>query len=255
MASFEESPGVHSPGGHLRAFLFVSAGVLLGVLLTLCAGYAALRSGAVQNYLRSYFTSALLSQSSSQAVSPGALDTKIPLQSLVASTTVHVPKAYGTLAYHTAINAIIFDYNTTVKTLNTLQPLLVEINANASSGRYEGILDRLLEAKILISRQKAVAGETAQHLVALSTAHQGIPDAVTRSLTQTFITNGNTLYTDLTAYIATLEVFFSGKPPGTAEVEIMLTQLKKTSDSIQIFRSSMQPILDHFKEYTDKRAS
>lgn len=255
MASFKEFGGVHNPSALLRTTLLVVAGVLLGVLLTIATGYAALRSGAVQNYLRGYFTTTLLSQSSSQAVAPGALDTKVPLQSVVASTTVHVPKAYGTLSYHTALNAIIFDYNTTVRTLNTLQPLLVEINANASSGRYEGILDKLLEAKTLISRQKAIAGETAQHLVALSTANQNVPDVVTRSLTQTLITNGNTLYTDLTAYIATLEVFFSGKPPGAVEVETMLAQLKKTSDSIQVFRSSMQPILDHFKDYTDNHSS
>src|SRR3989344_9331711 len=242
----EYSSGVQKSGGAWRGFFWFFAGLVAGAALMVAGTYFALRSTAFQSWIRNYFVSVSIQQSSQIA------STTPPTQSLqsfaVASTTVGVPKSYASKEYYIAINELFFDYTNMLSVGAQIAPLFVKLNSQTAGGNYAGVIDLAIQIKILINKEKEITTSFGQHLVALSVANTATTDAITKSLTQDLISSGNVFRTGLPAYFDALDGIFSGTTPSSDEIARVTSLTQNTTDNLLAFKSKLQMVFDHFKD-------
>lgn len=163
-----------------------AAGLVLGFLLTfLFAG-----SAAGQAAIRQYFLS-----TSIDSVPPAPESASSVLQS--ATSTILVPKSYAGQSYYESLNATVASYNAVAGATTQLAPILVDINNRAAKGNFDGILDRIITAKLIVAQARAATAAFGKNLSTLAAVNQSTRDASTRSLTNELIPLGTTLRADL----------------------------------------------------------
>lgn len=233
----------------MRTTLIFSVGVLAGVAVALPAGFfVLLNTSQGQGLIRSY-TSSVQQWPDTTALaeqSGGSLDAQEVQRALTTPAQLAVPKQYGTEAYAKSLSAVIKDLQTLATSTNQLGSLLVRMNTQSLSNDFGGFFDLIVQAKLLVSQQKTLSSTFAQDLSDLASANQTVPDAVTKSLTQTLVSSGRPISTDLNSYLALLDQLLSGTPPSSELVSHVLAGAQKLADDLKAFSAALAPITARF---------
>jgi hypothetical protein len=222
----------------------VIVGALAGALLLLGAEFFLLRTSFVQGFLRSYFASI-----QTAALPADTTNTEVPHVPLLttASTTIAVPKAYANQAYFDALNSVVATYNNIIATAAQLAPVMLQINTQATSGNYAGIIDLAVKAKILLAQETSYTASFAQYLTALSVANQATQDAQTKSLTDTLLDLGQRSQSDLSVYFQLLNGLLSGSVPTQEQIQKTTTQSRTVVADVSAFKDALTPLLQRFQ--------
>lgn len=241
-------PAMHSS---LRLTAVFMLGVLLGAVVALVGAVLAVRYGAADPLLRSYFASEQRwPDVNAQLAQQGfTQDEQQQAQAVLSTTTLAfgVPPGYATQAYADAFGGVINDLKDLASTTLMLNPVLVKMNSQSLSGNFNGFFDLVVEAKTLLAQQKAITARLGQDISALSAANMQTTDAQTKQLTSVIITASGPLISDLASYNSELDQLLSGAVPSAALVTSVAQTGGRLADDAKALGTAMAPLTERFK--------
>lgn len=235
----------------LKLTLVFVLGILVGLIVAVPGALFLLRSSFGQSIVRSYIVQpqswpdvTTLVQQSGGTLTPA--QQQILQEVLTTSLGIKVPTQYASAEYANALNNVFGDLQKIATSTNELGPVLIQMNNQSLAGNFNGFFDLVVKAKLLVAEQKGISTNLAQDLSSLASANAKVNDAVTRSLTETFLADSTEAPRDLNAYLASLDQILSGSVPSVGQIDDMGAKATVFTKDLSVMGGSFQKILAHF---------